>query len=252
MKNIDVTDEKETSSINDSANVISVNNPAQKNHSPPNAATSVTNTFPVELEAEEDEVDNEVDDVAEDGNRTFSFKLGERFASRSVPFVKDANLIQIGKHIKQLEANMLKKDERNHKDFNERKLPGLNAEIKILDNEINELRARLKREFGMGSTHLQNLDKAIDSLLDKQDIIKRECYFQNSAVTLGSRGLYYAYDEFWLENASGKYKIEIVPGSSNNNTNVATGLTHPTISLLLTGTTDDNSGNIHCIYNNNI
>lgn len=173
-----------------------------------------------DLEEEEEEEEETDDDI---------FKVLINDSSNHIPILKDTRLLNIGKKMKVLEAECQKDDEQKLKDFHQNIEPSYKKTIKELDGRIAELKKRIQSELMMGDEHIALLEKELQVHLEVQDATKRSLYFPNSAVTLGSGGVYFALDDFWLEYGSGQFIVDLVPSRDT-----------PQIIVLLTGAADGN------------
>lgn len=148
--------------------------------------------------------------------------------------IRDPGLSAIGRQIRAIEDECRKEDDLKSKEWIKRVAPSYKVTIKELDGRITELRKRIKNEIVVGDAHIAALEEELQAHLEAQDATKRNLYFPNSTVTLGSGGVYFALDDFWLELASGQFIVDLVPSKDM-----------PQVILLLTGTADGNdSGSV--------
>mmetsp|Transcript_16819 Transcript_16819/g.25283 ORF Transcript_16819/g.25283 Transcript_16819/m.25283 type:complete len:1239 (+) Transcript_16819:216-3932(+) len=174
-----------------------------------------------EFEQEEDEEDEIQDeDVEAMLHSTAALKA-------KVHVIRDPALIAIGKQMKAIEAECKKADEKKMKEWTKTIAPSYKTTIRELDKRIDALRKRIKAEAGVGDAHIALLEEELQAHLEVQDSTKRNLYFPNSALAVGSAGVYFALDDFWLEQASGQFILDLVPSKES-----------PQIILLLTGTSD--------------
>jgi hypothetical protein len=186
-----------------------------------------------EKKRDEEEFEEEEEPSDEEGD--FQSLLSSEYHTSQVAFIKDPSLLNIGKKMKALEAECKREDELKLKDFHTNIEPSYKRTIKELDQRISELRKRIKNEISMGNEHIALLEQELQAHLEVQDSTKRSLYFPNSNITLGSGGVYFALDDFWLEYGSGQFILDLVPSRDT-----------PQIILLLTGTADGNdSGLLH-------
>ena len=150
---------------------------------------------------------------SDDDNDLLTFDLATDGASKRVYVVKDASLLQIGKEIKQLEAECRLEDDRRSKAWEINDAKKLRESVKQLDEEIALLQKRVKSESKQGFDHIQQLENLLGSHMSKQDEVKRKLYFPTSNIALGNDGAYFALDDFWLEHASGSFELSVSPGN---------------------------------------
>lgn len=153
--------------------------------------------------------------------------------------IKDPQLTAIGRRMRAIEEQCRKEDDAKMKEWNKRVAPTYKANIKELDGRIKALRKRINSEVSVGDAHIAALEEELLAHQEAQDATKRNLYFPNSALSLGSAGVYFALDDFWLELASGQFILDLVPSKES-----------PQVILLLTGTADGNDSGppSPCIY----
>jgi hypothetical protein len=183
--------------------------------------------------------DNEVEeDEEETDEAVFQTLLNlNEYHSSNIAILKDNTLLNIGKKMRQLEAECKKDDELKVKDFHKNIEPSYKKTIKELEQRIAELKKRITNEITMGNEHIALLEKELQAHIEVEDSTKRSLYFPFSNVTLGSGGVYFALDDFWLEYGSGQFILDFVPSRET-----------PHIIVLLTGAAEGNDSGHICIF----
>jgi hypothetical protein len=189
-------------------------------------ATSTRSKISLQRSVEDEEDEEEDEENDED---IFQSTLLSEYHASQVSILKDPALINIGKQMKALELECKKEDDLKMKEFHANIEPSYKRTIKELDQRINELRKRIQNEIPIGNEHIALLEQELQAHLEVQDSTKRSLYFPNSNITLGSGGVYFALDDFWLEYGSGQFVLDLVPSKET-----------PQIILLLTGAADGN------------
>lgn len=185
------------------------------------------------------ENDDEIEEEEEESDEDFQSMLMSEYHASQVSLLKDPSLLNIGKKMKALELECKKEDDLKMKEFHANIEPSYKRTIKELDQRISELRKRIQNEISIGDEHIALLEQELQAHLEVQDSTKRSLYFPNSNITLGSGGVYFALDDFWLEYASGQFILDLVPSKET-----------PQIILLLTGAADGNDSGLLPLYFN--
>jgi hypothetical protein len=191
-----------------------------------NSSSSILRSRSFKSSVDDEEVEEEDEEPDED---VFQSMLLSEYHASQVTLLKDPALINIGKKMKALELECKKEDDLKMKEFNTNIEPSYKRTIKELDQRISELRKRIQNEISIGNEHIALLEQELQAHLEVQDSTKRSLYFPNSNITLGSGGVYFALDDFWLEYGSGQFVLDLVPSKET-----------PQIILLLTGAADGN------------
>ena len=78
----------------------------------------------------------------------------------------------------------------------------------------------------MGNAHINSLEGILKEINNELDIKKRKVYLPDRAITLGSQGVYFGLNDFWLQLLSGHYSIKLLPKKDS----------HSEIDIILSGT----------------
>lgn len=70
---------------------------------------------------------------------------------------------------------------------------------------------QIEREASKGPSHISTLEGVLKELNDELDIRKRKIYFPDSAIAIGSSGVYVGMNDFWLQQCSGHFVVNMVP-----------------------------------------
>ncbi|CAE7758138.1 unnamed protein product, partial [Symbiodinium microadriaticum] len=132
---------------------------------------------------DEDEYDEEEEDNEDFEKAVIEINPSLKDKAR---VIRDPQLSAIGRQMKVIEDKCLREDEAKMREWNKRVAPTYKTTIKELDKRIGVLRKRIKSEIGVGHAHVAALEEELQAHLEVQDSTKRNLYFPNSAVTLGS------------------------------------------------------------------
>jgi hypothetical protein len=146
-------------------------------------------------DSDDDSVDDEEDIHIE--STTCKLPLSDSSIDHVIT-IDDMHLQSIGDELQQLEEESDEILQLNSNNWKNTTAITLQKTIEELANKISML-----------NKHTDEME--IDELRNIQDKAKKELYFPNSITTFGSDGVYFAYDDFWLESISGQYEIELSP-----------------------------------------
>jgi hypothetical protein len=62
-----------------------------------------------------------------------------------------------------------------------------------------------------GLDHVTSLEEELKGYSNRLEEAKKKVYFPQSAIVIGQSGIYVAFDDFWLENASGHFEVDLIP-----------------------------------------
>ena len=70
---------------------------------------------------------------------------------------------------------------------------------------------QIEREASKGNAHINSLEGQLKDINDELDIKKRKVYLPESTITLGTAGVYFGLNDFWLQLLSGHYVVNLLP-----------------------------------------
>lgn len=143
-------------------------------------------------------------------------------------------LAAIGRQLRNVEQQSAKAQENDAREWRHNVKPVLETEVAALEKQCTALLQQIEREASKGSAHINTLEGVLKDLNDVLDLKKRKIYFPDSAITLGTGGVYFGLNDFWLQLLSGHYTVTLTPKKDAPSE----------ISILLSGTNpkDPNSG----------
>eukprot|EP01035_Chromulina_nebulosa_P017380 gene17380-22928_t len=139
--------------------------------------------------------------------------------------IKDPSLTAIGKQIREKELECSQIVESDAKDWNKYNKPALQIQINELEKYCNNIKYKIEHDLNEGVEYINNLEEELKIYSNRLEDVKKKFYFPDSAITFGQNGMYYGMDDFWLENYSGHFDIEIIPSKDL-----------PIVKLLMKGT----------------
>ena len=125
---------------------------------------------------------------------------------------RDTNLIAIGKQISALEAACKNDEDKEQQEFNEDCAVHLNIQVKELENICERYRNQIEADKDKGINHIRALERELLIHIRSLETKKKKKYFPFSHITIGQGGIYAAVNELWVENISGNFSLEVVPG----------------------------------------
>ena len=125
--------------------------------------------------------------------------------------IRDTSLTSIGKQIKlkEIEANQL--EDSDNKDWQKYNKPALQIQITELEKYVNNLKSQIEIEVLKGLEYIIELEEELKNYSNRLEEVKKKYFFPQSPITLGQNGIYAALDDFWLENASGNFQLDLIP-----------------------------------------
>jgi hypothetical protein len=120
-------------------------------------------------------------------------------------------LAAIGRQLRNVEQQSVKAQEAELKSWRASVKPILEAEIAALEKQVAGLMLQIERDAHMGNAHINALEGVMKDLNDELDIKKRKVYLPDSAITLGSQGVYFGMNDFWLQQLSGHFVVKLIP-----------------------------------------
>ena len=144
-----------------------------------------------------------------------------------------ASLSETARDLKHLEAVCKKDMDNTLKEFNKTTVPLYKVTVKDLDLRIAALKKRIKTEQARGEAHLLALEEEMDGYVSQLDQIKCKLYFPLQIFSMGSGGVYVAFDDMWLEQLSGRFNIQLLPCASEHTAQAV---------VILSGMTTDQGG----------
>lgn len=147
--------------------------------------------------------------------------------------VRDPALVAIGKQIKAIETECKTIDDSDNNDWLKYNKPALVIQIRELEKVCESLKQNIDKEVHKGLDYISKLEEELRHYTNRLEEAKKKFYFPHSLISLGQGGVYMAFDDFWLENASGHFDIDLVPSRDT-----------PEFKIILTGS-KDKDGNIN-------
>jgi hypothetical protein len=141
--------------------------------------------------------------------------------------VRDPSLVAIGKQIKAIEAECKSMDDSDNSDWIKYNKPALVIQIRELEKVCEAFKEKIDKEVHKGLDHITALEEELRSYTNRLEEAKKKFYFPQSFMSIGQGGIYMALDDFWLENASGHFDIDLIPSKDA-----------PEIQITLTGSKD--------------
>lgn len=85
-----------------------------------------------------------------------------------------------------------------------------------------------------GLDHVTALEEELKGYTNRLEETKKKFYFPQSMIVIGQNGIYVAFDDFWLENASGQFEVDLIPSKDQ-----------PQVRVLISGAKDEAGGGIN-------
>lgn len=137
--------------------------------------------------------------------------------------IKDDMLLALGKEIKQTEEELERRISEDEADWAQLQRPMYQHQISTIQAQMTALETQIKNNYEADASLRYEEHGATDDLTVEykacQDVLedtKRRVLFPNSKHVLGGDGVYFAFDDFWIEFASGSFDVKLVPGESPN------------------------------------
>ena len=108
------------------------------------------------------------------------------------------------------EEEALQEIEEKKKDYEKNILPELKKTVDGLERQIDTLKDQLK------VSPSDELEFTYDTLVAEHKKTSCKLYFPDSVHRLTSGGIYFAVDDFWLENINGKFDLELLPAMGSD------------------------------------
>lgn len=145
--------------------------------------------------------------------------------------IKDTNLTNLGRVIRNLEMRCENMDNIEQSDWAKYKKPTLKLQITELEKYCKNLHLQIESQVHRGLEVVSKLEDELNTFSERLETIKKKFYFPDSKLSFGQNGIYVAFDDFWLENISGQFDLEMAPSKIN-----------PYLRLVVNGTDDRNRG----------
>lgn len=138
----------------------------------------------------------------------------------------------LGKQIRDLEVECEREAETAVREWKRTQQPMYKATVREIEKAISGLEQQIKRESNTSEEKVISLEETLKAHIDALNATKKRLYFPNSNVSAGSADAFFAIDDFWVENVSGIFVVDMI-GS----------LVAPQVMVTLTGVDDGpNSG----------
>lgn len=135
----------------------------------------------------------------------FGIRL-KRSAGLVLPILKsDSRLNDLGMQLRELQLSMDKREHELRQKIQPSDAQGEKDRVRDLSAELRALQ-RSNAEAAEGPAHVA---LQIEELEDRIDAIKRHIYFPNTKYVFGCDGKYYAWDDMWVEHASGSIAVDM-------------------------------------------
>lgn len=126
-------------------------------------------------------------------------------ALQCVDVIDEDKLLVIAAQLSKKESEADKELEENKTIYENFTQPALKKTVEGLEKQIDKLKDQL------GSTPSDELEDMLDALISEHKKSSCMLYFPNSVHRLAAGGVYCALDDFWLENVTGKFTLELLP-----------------------------------------
>jgi hypothetical protein len=144
---------------------------------------------------------------------------------------KNRKVREIAKQLRVLEKESERIYEAEKAEWRNNSLPRLQEQVAALEERVAQFKSRLEDEAVAGVAHQNMLEEELLAHTEVLEDTKKKMYFPFSPISLGSGGVYMAFDDIWLENMSGQVNFSLQPNRDK-----------PYISLVLEGFTDGGEG----------
>jgi hypothetical protein len=125
-------------------------------------------------------------------------------AADRVEVFSESPLESIAEDIQALENAIRDAEARKIEEWDRTVAPTLRRSIASWESELASLRAKSSLD---DDEHYSSMDE----LISKVEGAKRELYLPWSAIKLGNEGIYFGFNDFWLDEVSGSFLAEMQP-----------------------------------------
>lgn len=138
----------------------------------------------------------------------------------------------LGMQIRELELECEREADTAVKEWKLTQYPMYRATVREIEKAVSALEDQIKKESNVSEEHVLSLEETLKAHVDVLNATKKRMYFPNSNLSSGSADAFFAIDDFWVEDVSGVFVVDMI-GS----------LSSPQVIVNLTGTADGpNSG----------
>ena len=164
--------------------------------------------------------DSDDESVDDDCTETGASTPLSASAADDVVAVYDSTLQSIADQINQIESEIVEAVQAKRLEWKNYKAPALKTLIEGTDNDISSLKERIERATKEGDAIAVALRSELEEIMDKQDVAKRSFYFPDHVHSFGSDGVFCGLDDFWLDEMSGHFDIELRPAMGSDTTKI--------------------------------
>jgi hypothetical protein len=116
----------------------------------------------------------------------------------------------IGRQLRDLEGECERETETAHREWKKAQYPQYKAAVVEIERSITELKSKIKDESDVSEEHVLSLEETLKAHIDVLNSTKKRLYFPNSNLSSGSADAFFAIDDFWVEDISGVFIIDMV------------------------------------------
>ena len=127
-----------------------------------------------------------------------------------VEVIEEDELLEIAALLEAKEEEALVEMQGKRQQWEKVTQPELKKTVDSLETQIDKLKGQLE------STPSDDLEKALESLLGKFKSASCQLYFPDSEHYTASGNIYFAVDDFWLEEVKGSFNLELIPAMGTN------------------------------------